>query len=120
MIYISKILGWILLFVILALACSYSMLKKNNNNFKGRSVCLFFIKHHKLIGILSILFMFLHGKFAMQRPDLFALLSLLFTLFLLLSYVLFKKNRKIFKNVHLFLTYSLIIVMILHIIYALF
>ena len=119
MIYISKILGWGLFFIILTLACAYTVLKKQKKNFIGKKYFVFFVKHHKLVGVLSIIFMILHGKFAMQRPDIFAILCLVFAVFLLLSHAILKNNKKLFRIVHLFLTFILLSVMILHIIYAL-
>lgn len=120
MILLGELFGWIVFVSILLLMFSFVLLRRKERCVIIKQVLLFFSRYHKQIGILVLLVMFLHGKLMGQRPDVLAILCLLFTILLFISNVLHKTNRSLFIFIHKILAIILFVLMILHILFALF
>lgn len=116
--------AWLSLIIIFLLCSLYPLSKllenkKYVNNDKIIKLKNTLKKLHKPLGVLVILIMFIHGKLSGQRPGIEAILILLLSILLLVSYCLRKKFPKGWMLLHRSLTALLLIVIIIHILLAL-
>lgn len=119
--HLHRILAWVSLIVILLLCALYAANRKvkldpHNESLTAMRRVLY--RYHKVIGILIIFIVFIHGKTSGKRPDAIALLSLLLLILLPLSYLLKKKLPNGWIIIHRILTIILLLLIVIHIILA--
>lgn len=111
-------------FTMIILLCSLYPLskllesKKNTNHDKIRKLKYYLKKIHRPLGVFVIFIMFIHGKLSGQRPGIEAILILLLSILLLVSYCLRRKFPKGWMILHRILTGFLLIAIFIHILLA--
>lgn len=119
--YLNLSLAWILMVLILLLVIIYPL--RLCNRYKQLSSFKFFLKAnkilrkvHKELGILAIIFTFLHCRISSQKLGInTGTICLLLLMFLWCSYLLRKQLKKQWIILHRFLTVCLVITLIAHI-----
>lgn len=115
--------AWLSLIVIILLCSLYPLSKllenEKYNNEKIMKYKYYLKNIHKPLGVIVIFIMFIHGKLSGQRPGIEAILILLLSILLLLSYCLRKKFPKGWMIIHRSLTLLLLITIFIHVFLAL-
>lgn len=118
--YLYIIFAWLsLLTVILLLAIfPISKLSEIIQNKKLIKFKHFLKKWHKLLAVILISIMIIHGKTAMKRPSIEAIMLLVLMIIFLISYLLKKRFFNTWLYLHRILSVLFMIMLIIHLLKA--
>lgn len=114
------IFAWLSFIILIALLSLYPLriYIENHKNISDNTLYSysFIKKYHKILSLLLFIIILLHGKLAMQRPNIEAILCFCFLILIFITYPLRPKLKKHWLIMHKVLSILLILTTIWHII----
>lgn len=115
------IFAWLSLLIVILLLALFPVSRlaaKKQNKYLRKTKSLL-LQWHKLLGVLLIFVILIHGKTAMKRPGIEANAILLLAIILLVSYLIRKRSPKTWLYTHRFLSVLFILAVLIHLLKAL-